>query len=166
MNDLRRRVVTGSLIALLLVLALPAAAAARSESPASTRSVAAAGPRPAVSDGSYACTVPSGYVYDSAARTSQCTSSLTYHLRVPADGVWSCAGPYVSVPAGFTFDLTLVSSGQCDPSNRGLWKYQLRVPVNGLWACLVPAGFTSDQVIRSDRCNPGYAYANLYHLRG
>jgi len=153
MDSLRRRVVAGSLIALVFILALPTSTSAH---PAHAS---------AMSDGTLACTVPPGYVYDSAARTWQCTSSLTYHLRLPADGVWSCAGPYVSVPAGFTYDLTLVSNGQCSPSNPGLWKYQLRVPVNGLWACMVPSGFSYDQVIASNRCNPSYPYANLYHLR-
>jgi hypothetical protein len=113
--------------------------------------------------------VPSGFVYDSGASSNgQCDPSnytdLKYHLRVPANYVWSCAGPYVSIPSGYTYDLTLVSGGQCDPSNSGLWKYELRVPVIGLWACLVPAGFTYDQVIASNRCNPSNPSANLYHL--
>jgi hypothetical protein len=153
MNRARWRLVAGTLTVLLAVLSFAAPAAAR---PTPIQS--------AVSDGSLGCTVPAGYVYDSASYTLKCSPGLTYHLRVPANYVWSCAGPYVSIPSGFTYDLTLVSGGQCDPSNSQLWKYELRVPVAGLWACLVPAGFGYDQVISSNRCNPSNPYANLYHL--
>src|SRR5205814_228996 len=103
--------------------------------------------QPAVSDGSLSRTAPAGYVYDSASYTLKCSPGLTDHLRVPADGVWSRAGPYVSIPCGFTHDLTLVSGGQCTPSNGALCKYELRAPVARLWACLVPAGFGYDQVV-------------------
>jgi hypothetical protein len=68
----------------------------------------AATARPASLDGTWACSVPAGYTFDSVTATSACATSgvaTMVRLRVPVNGLWAC-----TVPPGFTFSQTQATS--------------------------------------------------------
>jgi hypothetical protein len=116
-------------------------------------------------DGTWACSVPAGYVWDQVANNLGVCSPTgfapSYHLRLPVDGLWACT---TNAP-GFVWDQVANNLSVCSPNNFA-FSYRLRVPVNGLWACSVPAGFTYDQVANNlSVCSPN-GFANSYHLRG
>ncbi|MEU3457285.1 hypothetical protein ABZ671_27335 [Micromonospora sp. NPDC006766] len=51
-------------------------------------------------DGTWACSVPSGYVWDQVEPTGACGSlKYRYRLRTPVNGLWACA-----IPFGWTYD--------------------------------------------------------------
>jgi hypothetical protein len=109
----------------------------------------AASPRPAAPspaalglDGVWACTVPTGYVYDQVQYTQQCSTSgrptTVYRLRTPVDGLTACSVP----PTGWTYDLITSTYGCALISGTPATTFRLRKPANGLWACTVPTGWT------------------------
>ncbi|WDZ86414.1 hypothetical protein [Micromonospora cathayae] len=51
-------------------------------------------------DGTWSCSVPSGYVWDWVQNTSACGASpYQYRLRTPVNGLWAC-----TIPFGWTYD--------------------------------------------------------------
>ena len=69
-------------------------------------------------DGTWACSVPSGYTWDQVERTSACGSlSYRYRLRTPVNGLWACA-----IPFGWTYD-SIRSTSVC--GSTGPYQYRL-----------------------------------------
>ncbi|MFG3055359.1 hypothetical protein ACGFZP_31035 [Kitasatospora sp. NPDC048239] len=74
-------------------------------------------------DGAWACSVPTGYVYDQVTQSTQCSSGSwtapRFHLRTPVDGLTAC-----TIPSGFTYSATTqntdCSYNQGSPSTRYL----------------------------------------------
>jgi len=113
-------------------------------------------------DGTYACSVPSGYTYDLVvSRLNECSPNNfanSYRLRLPRDNISTC-----TVPSGYTYDLVTSRLNTCSPNNFAN-SYRIRVPVVGMWACRVPTGFSYDQVrSQLNVCSPNN-FANSYRL--
>lgn len=69
-------------------------------------------------DGTWACSVPSGYVWDQVEPTGACGSlSYRYRLRTPVNGLWAC-----TIPFGWTYD-SIRSTNVC--GSTGPYQYRL-----------------------------------------
>ncbi len=69
-------------------------------------------------DGTWACSVPSGYTWDQVEPTGTCGSlSYRYRLRTPVNGLWACA-----IPFGWSYD-SLRATSVC--GSTGPYQYRL-----------------------------------------
>jgi hypothetical protein len=149
--------VVGSITTAILA-AGPAGAVAHSHGSSRTNTV-----RPAILDGTWACSVPAGYTYDAVSnQLGVCNPTgfaYSYRLRIPRDNIWVC-----SVPT-YTYDAVSNQLSVCNPSGFA-YSYHMRVPVNGLWACTIPPGFTYSATSNQlSVCNPN-GFALSYRLVG
>jgi hypothetical protein len=110
-----------------------------------------------------------GFVFDFTQSTTLCTlvgEAQMYHLRAPADNLWSCAQLI-----GFVYD-KIESIELCAVDGATALAYHLRKPVDGLWACGPGTynNFTYDEIlagsgISGSTCMLGNVAAPSYHLR-
>ncbi|WBB77889.1 hypothetical protein O7606_16630 [Micromonospora sp. WMMD882] len=69
-------------------------------------------------DGTWACSVPSGYTWDIVEPTGACGSlNYRYRLRTPVTGLWAC-----HIPFGWSYD-SLRSTSACGTT--GPYQYRL-----------------------------------------
>jgi hypothetical protein len=96
----------------------------------------------APADQIYACTIPTGFVYDGfRANDPNCSTlgpAALYHLRVPSNNLLACM-----VPPNWTFIGTRLNQ-PCSPFGPAAL-YTIHLPARGMWACSVPPGFTYSQ---------------------
>ncbi|MFF2548816.1 hypothetical protein ACFVUY_40520 [Kitasatospora sp. NPDC058063] len=118
-------------------------------------------------DGSWACEVPAGYVYDQVSMNRSCSgggswNSPQFHLRTPYDGLTACR----STP-GFVYDNITWGLACSQISGVQSNQYHLRKPVDGLVACMGTPEFTYDYLVWGTACNltTGGGQSNAFHLR-
>ncbi|MEV7169180.1 hypothetical protein AB0O18_05755 [Streptomyces sp. NPDC093224] len=115
--------------------------------------------------GTWSCTVPAGYVWDSI--SNGCSNSIQYRLQTPADGKWSC-----KVPDAWTYDAIddTLSGEPYGPCQLGASKgkaTRLAAPVDGRWVCELPRQgvWTYDRISSSPVLSGCSVYGGNFYLR-